>query len=112
MPDLIAGADSKKPEAPAEKAEDKPVPDLIALADEKPATEVPKTEPAPTPAPAAEAPKETPAAPPAATDQEPEAAIEEPGLLSDPGTLAGLGGILVLLLGYLGGRLLPQRRAA
>ncbi|MCR6667348.1 MAG: hypothetical protein NVV69_15330 [Methyloversatilis sp.] len=104
VPDLIAGADNKKPEAPAEKAEDKPVPDLIALADEKPATEAPKTEPAPTPAPAAEAPKETPAAPPAATDQEPEAAIEEPGLLSDPGTLAGLGGILVLLLGYLGYR--------
>ncbi|PZU52330.1 MAG: pilus assembly protein, partial [Thauera sp.] len=104
VPDLIAGADSKKPEAHAEKAEDKPVPDLIALADEKPAAEAPKTEPAPTPAPAAEAPKETPAAPPAATDQEPEAAIEEPGLLSDPGTLAGLGGILVLLLGYLGYR--------
>lgn len=104
VPDLIAGADSKKPEAPAEKAEDKPVPDLIALADEKPAAEAPKAEPAPPPAPAAEAPKEAPAAPPAATDEEPEAAIEEPGLLSDPGTLAGLGGILVLLLGYLGYR--------
>jgi pilus assembly protein FimV len=102
VPDLIAGADSKKPEAP----EDKPVPDLIALADEKPAAEAPKAEPAPAPAPApaAEAPKETPAAPPPATDEEPEAAVEEPGLLSDPGTLAGLGGILVLLLGYLGYR--------
>lgn len=106
VPDLIAGADSKKPEAPADKAEDKPVPDLIALADEKPAAEAPKAEPAPAPAPApaAEAPKETPAVPPPVTDEEPEAAVEEPGLLSDPGTLAGLGGILVLLLGYLGYR--------
>jgi pilus assembly protein FimV len=102
VPDLIAGADSKTPEAPADKAEDKPVPDLIALADEKPAAEAPKAEP--TPVPAAEAPKEAPAAPPPATDEEPEAAVEEPGLLSDPGTLAGLGGILVLLLGYLGYR--------
>lgn len=88
VPDLVAGADDK----PA----DKPVPDLVTMADqppaEKPAAEEPKTEPAPPPA----------AQPPAG---EPEAeATEEPGLLSDPGTLAGLGAIVLLLLGYLGYR--------
>ncbi|MBU0601775.1 MAG: pilus assembly protein [Gammaproteobacteria bacterium] len=91
VPDLVAGAD--------EKPEDKPVPDLVALADEKPA-EAPATEaaaavesaaPAVVPEPAVQAPEEPVAA-------------EEPGLLTDPKTLAGLAGILVLLLGFLGYR--------
>ncbi|HEY9194194.1 MAG TPA: FimV/HubP family polar landmark protein [Methyloversatilis sp.] len=85
VPDLVAGAD-------------KPVPDLVAMADEKPADK-----------PAVEAPKaETPppaAAPAPAPAPEPEpAAAESAGLLSNPGTIAGLGGILVLILGYLGYR--------
>lgn len=110
VPDLIAGAQEKK-EAPAA---DKPVPDLIALADDK--APAPAPAPAPVEPPKVEAPP-APAvtetakadAPPPPSDVEPEAAAEEPGLLSDPGTLAGLGGVLVLLLGYLGYRKYKSR---
>ncbi len=84
VPDLAAGAD-------------KPVPDLVAMADEKPAEK-----------PAVQAPKtETPpaAAPTPAPAPEPEpAAAESAGLLSNPGMIAGLGGVLILILGYLGYR--------
>lgn len=109
VPDLIAAAEGKKDAAPvdkaAEKPADKPVPDLIALADEKKPAETPAAE-APKPAPA-EPPKTEPAPAPApapAPDVEPEAAAEQPGLLSDPATLGGLGAVLALLLGYFGWR--------
>ncbi len=89
VPDLVAGAE--------EKSGDKPVPDLVAMADEKladkPVAEEPKPEPVPPPAPAVTEPVPTP-----------QPVEEESGFLSDPGMLAGLGGILVLLLGYLGYR--------
>lgn len=85
VPDLVAGAD-------------KPVPDLVAMADEKPADK-PVVE-----APKVEAPKvETPPAAAPAPAPEPVAA-ESAGLLSNPGMIAGLGGVLVLILGYLGYR--------
>jgi pilus assembly protein FimV len=90
VPDLVAGAD--------EKPEDKPVPDLVALADEKPAEAPAKDALAPEPAAPAVAQE------PAAKAPEEPTAAEEPGLLTDPKTLAGLAGILVLLLGFLGYR--------
>lgn len=102
VPDLIAAAEKPADKA-AEKPADKPVPDLIALADEKKPAEAPAAE-APKPAPV-EPPKPAPdPAPAPAPDVEPEAAMEEPGLLSDPATLGGLGAVLALLLGYFGWR--------
>ncbi|MBP6096101.1 MAG: pilus assembly protein [Methyloversatilis sp.] len=99
VPDLVAGAEGK--------SEAKPVPDLVDLAgkesDAKPAAEQPKEEPAPPPAPA-------PAVEPAPA---PEAEVaEEQGMFADPKTLAGLGGIALLLLGYLGFRKYKAREAS
>lgn len=102
VPDLIAAAEKpveKAADKAADKPADKPVPDLIALADEKKPAETPAAE-APKPAPV-EPPKPAPAPAP---DVEPEAAVEEPGMLSDPATLGGLGAVLALLLGYFGWR--------
>jgi pilus assembly protein FimV len=97
VPDLVAGVEGE--------AEAKPVPDLVDLAgkepDAKPVAEQPKEEPAPPPAPA-------PAPAPA---PEPEA-VEEPGMFADPKTLAGLGGIALLLLGYLGFRKYKAKEAS
>jgi pilus assembly protein FimV len=99
--DLAAGA--------ADKAEAKPVPDLVDLAgkepDPKPVSEQPKEEPAP-PAPSPAVPEPAPAPPP-----EPEV-IEESGMFADPKTLAGLGAIAVLLLGYLGFRKYKARETS
>ncbi|WP_439537696.1 FimV/HubP family polar landmark protein [Methyloversatilis sp.] len=92
----------------AAKSEEKEVPDLVALADEKPtakpaeppvAVEPPSAEPAPPVAAPAPAPAPEP-------EPEPEPAVEpeQPGLFSDPKTLGGLGAVLLLVLGYLGYR--------
>ncbi|WP_018409982.1 FimV/HubP family polar landmark protein [Methyloversatilis thermotolerans] len=95
-------------EKPAAKSEDKPVPDLIAMADDKeapkPPAEEPKVEPPPPPVDVAPPPADVAPPPPAASDVEPEAAEEAASPLSDPLTLAGLGAIALLLLGYLGYR--------
>lgn len=86
VPDLVAGAEAK--------AEAKPVPDLVDLASKEPEAK-----------PVAEQPREVPTPPPPAPVPEPEpAVVEEPGLFADPKILVGLGGIALLLLGYLGFR--------
>jgi pilus assembly protein FimV len=93
VPDLVAGAQ--------DKSADKPVPDLVDLADKQPVVEPPKAQ--------VEAP---PVAPPAPVPTEEPAVVDEPGLFSDPKSLLGLGGILVLILGYLGYRKSKGRKEA
>lgn len=85
-PDLVAGAE--------DKAEARPVPDLVDLAGKE-------SESKPV---AAEQPKEEPVLPPPPPPEPEPEVVEEPGMFADPKTLAGLGGIALLLLGYLGFR--------
>ncbi|MBI1906637.1 MAG: hypothetical protein HYS20_10450 [Rhodocyclales bacterium] len=92
----------------AEPAPAEPPPPPMAAA---PVAAPPEPAPAPTPAPVAEAPKP----PPAPVSTAPAAKYEEPSfldtLLEDPLLLAGGGGILALLLGYVGIQARRRRKA-